>query len=418
MHRALAAVTLLPISLFPRPALAQQTISEFFMGASGQLIFCEDDIVALDAAAQLTDDQKEAARLILKAAARKIQTTEADGRAELAKKHRWETMYNLPEEERAAAQEELSSQWARGSIAIAKKSAAIELEALRDLHSLLTPDQTARAWPRFERDRRRLIAGSGFSWGLGIDPRSLIAACKLDVSDTALAEPLLIAHDEAIDALILRRMSRATAFMRLLEQGGKFDVNDEDWQQSDREIARLNLRTNRELENLLSDAARERFLRLRVGSETQHAFSRPSKDLSLQKYLTMPTITSVQRDRMQQMARLADNEVYEIALSCVRATDEASLSSELEKPEVTQERWTKATESVAKSLAELDKNLRALLTPEQIDELDGKEGSKNFERMFSMPRRGIPLSPWVDEEPTVSDPAHPAAAPVIPHPTP
>jgi hypothetical protein len=360
---------------------AQQPISE--CTEISHAIFTSQDLQALDKAAKLSPAQKEAIESLMREALSRARQEFAALLHECGQRR--QEIYQAAAEDTAnpeaypIASKKYLSMYLTMEATASRKIASIEREALGDIRSTLTPEQATTGWTAFERFRRRLILEQR-SWGAdqGRNPRTLVIGAKLSEADLAAAEPVLASYDLSIDPLLTQRMDGLIRrHKENLERAQSGDIDykflRETWQSPDLKtsaIKQLNVRTAISIEKALSEQGKKQFLRQRVGLELSDVFPRPAVDPDVRAIVKLKSLTPEQKDELEPLIEKADEAMFQVALTQLRARDDAALRAEALTEEQTRARDAETMKQYNTRLAVLVKSLRAVLTADQREELD------------------------------------------------
>lgn len=396
---AISLAMLTSITLAPA-ASAQESIAEY--AGVGHTLFCEQDIAELDKAAKLSPAQKEATEALMRSAATQARTIY--GRLMRACTEKSEALQAKASDPEAyqVAHKEYMSEYMRLADAANKEIAAVEREALTDIRNALKPEQIEKGWPAFERARRRLMLVNGQWMGLGRNPRAALMAIKPSPADAAAAEEILARYELELDPLLVQRMQALHRMYTELREKSDYDMSmwQTMWQRPDLlgpKVNKLNVKTAQAIEKALSDEGRKLFLRQRVGVELQHwqgGFQRPAADERVKQIVRLSSLSDAQRDQVKALITKADDAMFELALAALRESDEAALREEAASAEDTQAKATQRHQKAQTQIAVLIKDLRAVLKPEQVEDIDFAFAQQPGSDLFKTDRSPQETSAW------------------------
>lgn len=378
------------VCLLPGVAHGQQLMAEYI--GAGQPIFNEEDVGTLARVYGLTPEQRTAVDALLREAMAKAykrsmrvwESTPWDGQA-ISRQP-----LEDPDEE-AAFQEKQMSDWYRRSVEAGRECARMERDALADVESILTKEQRARGWTEFDRQRRRAVVHLGAYW-FGCDPAATLRKLEAGEADQKAAAPILERLEERMDGLIVRRMA-AIASMNERALAGK-KIEDDAWMRPEmmhKEIRALNVRTFRDISEVVSEGLADAIARQRAGTELW-AFQPLDRDGQFVSITTLVSLTQEQRSAMDALIDADRRSLVEFVQETLRLQDSLVLAGE----EATaiqikvQERLPKFEDLKAR----LVKELKEVLTVEQRLGLAAVSAQQDYDQMFNQKRSMLPDSPW------------------------
>jgi hypothetical protein len=403
--RAFPALVLLSAVLCAGAARAQQTITE--CADINHAIFTAQDLQALDKAAKLSAAQKESIESLMREALSRARQEYGEMLHECEQRN--QAIYQAAAEDTSnpdaykVARTKYLSAYVTLEAAASKKIAAIEREALGDIRTALTSEQASAGWAAFERSRRRLVLEQR-GWGAdqGRNPRSLVQGAKLSSDDVAAAEPVLARYELDIDPLLTKRMEGLIRMNKeTLEKAHSEEVDykvlREMWKSPDlntAEIKRLNVRAAIAVEKTLSDEGKQQFLRQRIGLEVSDEISRPAADERVRPIVKLKSLSPKQADEIHDLIEQADKAVFQMAITELRARDEAALRSEAPTEEQARAHSAETSKQYTTRLTTLVKALRGLLTSEQRAEVDLFHYNRDGGDPFKAARKVEEESQW------------------------
>lgn len=328
-----------------------------------QQIISVEDVETLTELAQLSDDQVQAARELLRGA-----------RSDLAvSKRRFEraeqeiddffTDYEDPVVKKKAS-DQYTTAWKR----YLEDSQKAEKQFMTDLKSLLDETQ-AESWTRYERSRRRLLLKYCDN-GVRVDLVEELRGMKLTSEERAMIKDSVERYESELDKLIGERRA-------MTKELGEFQPRE--WYMEDRPDKPQVRERMEELDKRIA-AHQQQFSRMiaaslqgqrgdelvaRYNRVTQRGWFRPLDDWERIRTLTkLRGISDEQRDRISALAKKSDEEMIKLIRPYVQALRERE-EGRGPKDDKYEEIQTQAWKDYAKVRAKLWKDSLDVLTPEQ-----------------------------------------------------
>lgn len=374
--------------LAPR-VFAQETVSrDVWLGSQ---IFGVEDLEALDRAARLSTDQRDAAQELMRSAlpqARSLVVQWSRGYSELSldpsQGDDWDSM---------------RPKYAELSKRIVEDAARLEADVMTNLRSLLNEDQL-EGWAAFERHRRRLVlrAEGGRA---DVDVFGMVRAIKPTPAEWDLVSPMLDSYERSLDSMLqeyrplLRKQGDApsrwyAAFEPLTPQ------EQEQFISLTRRISQLHVRTARQIAEQLPEEKR-------IALQKQRLFAEERDNEGFESFRGLPHIRSAlairslsgeQKQRIKQLTRDADETLLRALLARKNEGDLKILAGEDPDHALTDaDREAQTRKLRFEAYQTLMQQVAGVLSPDQKRAFEtGIEDAADIERLFA--RRRYAADRW------------------------
>lgn len=384
-----AAFVFFSTAAFATKAMAQETVSrDVWLGSQ---IFGVEDLEALDRAAKLSTDQREAAQELMRSAlpqARSLVVQWTRGYSELSLDPKygddWDSM---------------RPKYAELSKRIVEDAVKLEADVMNNLKSLLNEDQL-EGWAAFERHRRRLVLRSE-GGRTNVDVFGMVRAIKPTPAEWELISPMLDSYERALDSMVqeyrplLRRQGDAPS-----RWYNDFDMMTPEEQKQfvdlTRRISQLHVRTARQIAEQLPDDKR-------LALQKQRLFAEERDNEQFESFRGLPHIRSAlgirslsaeQKQRIKQLTRDADETLLRALITQKNESDLKILAGE--DPDhggTDSNRLAESRKLRFDAYQTLMQDVLAVLSPEQKRAFEtGIEDAADVERLFS--RRRYAADRW------------------------
>lgn len=375
------------------------------VGLAGAPLFTAQDVEVLDQAAKLTPEQREAIENLLHAAM--TQAAVADH----AFDEKWYgAFYGARESKDPAKKSQAALTFAEAVKTLHASVVPVERQTLIDVRGTLTPDQSQKAWTTYEGYRRTRVIGSWATivdYGRATPPRELIRQLKLSEADLAAAEAILDESAPALDAILGRmiiagratnkaRSADSVAMGRQLVYRGRAEEVEQDEVEKDlkkvqTELAAEYLRICGRMANRFSPEGRRALQHKRIDAESMEyaltqnwAFTGQMASWYIRQ---CKSLTPEQKRALKDLTEAANVQIRDLLVPDLASRDAALLGGEKWTPD--EKRVAAFSEAAEKIRKQLDKDLRSVLTTEQVSEVDHRRPSPaKLRKIFYS--RGVP----------------------------
>jgi hypothetical protein len=401
---------------------AQEVISgEVSLGSS---LFTVEDLENLSEAAELTKEQQEAARELMRGAMARARTITLRAHRNM---QGWEDVD-------PADMENAMAEWKERGEKQREEVLDLEKSVMNDLKTLLEPKQADEGWPKFERARRRLLLRTvqqvqqrtamaqqeegSFNYmshmyeGDVPDLIGTVRASKLSDADMSAIQMPLEQYASNIDMLV--REYRTAAASLLSKQDAMFfgafhhaELTKDQAGTIEEKIKKMRMahvRAAKQVGETLKGEGRERFLRQRMRAEQRWQWQ-PSKRLpQVRAVLKIRSLSESQRSKINELIKQADGKLIESAAQTLHDQDEAIL---LEKKPDEENPWASMQTPEAMERVKNESRIRRDLVRDIVAELNdtqrnayetGIENDQDLTNAFETRRHGTDAWGGADRE--------------------
>jgi hypothetical protein len=370
-------------------ARAQETVSrDVWLGSQ---IFGVEDLEALDRAAKLSADQREAAQELMRSAlpqARSLVVQWSRGYSELSLDPQfgddWDSM---------------RPKYAELSKRIVDDAVKLEGDVMNNLKSLLNEDQL-EGWASFERHRRRLVLRSE-GGRTDVDVFGMVRAIKLSPAEWEMLAPMLDAYERTLDSMVqeyrplVRKQGDAPS-----RWYGDFEMMTPEEQKQyvelTKRISQLHVRTARQIADQLPEDKK-------LALQKQRLFAEERDNEQYESFRGLPHIRSAlgirslspeQKQRIKQLTRDADEQLLRGLIAQKNDRDLKILAGEDPDENGEDANRAKQTKKLRfEAYQSLMQEVLAALSPEQKRAFEtGIEDAADVERLFA--RRRYAADRW------------------------
>jgi hypothetical protein len=384
-----SAVVTAVLVFFTSAAPAQETVSrDVWLGSQ---IFGVEDLEALDRAAKLSPEQREAAHELMRSAlpqSRSLVVQWTRGYSEMTMDPKigddWDAM---------------RPKYAELSKRIVDESMKLEADVMSNLKSLLTEDQL-EGWASFERHRRRLVLRSE-GGRTDVDVFGMVRAIKPTEAEAAVINPLLDTYERSLDSMLqefrpLLRKQGDTPTRWYEDNNGMTEDEQKQYADLVKRISQLHVRAARQIAESLPEERRLALQKQRLFAEERYdeQFESFRGLPHVRSALTIRSLSPEQKQRIKQITKAADEQLLRGLITQKNERDLKILAGDdPDEHDETGERTKQAKKLRFEAYQSLMTDVLAVLNADQKRAYEtGIEDASDVDRLFT--RRRYAADRW------------------------